>query len=84
MKKKEKIRGYLYWVFPVDYVVDINEAQLVDCWFNNTFFWLLELIDDFLGFLCYLTGIQKWLAIKFYGKNKKRLIELSKKNHLNE
>lgn len=80
MKKKETIRGYLYYFFPVDFVIQKNEVELTDCWFNNNFLWLLHFVDNILEFLCYLVGIQKWLSIRFYGQNKRKIIELSKKS----
>ena len=82
MKKKETIRGYLYFIFPVDFVVEKNETILVDCWFNRNFMWLLNFINYVLGGMCHLAEIQNWLIIKFYGKNKKRLAELSKKGKI--
>ena len=74
--EKEKIRGYVFFIFPVDYIIETREVEMTDCWLNNHCLWLFEIINSFVGFFCDLFGVTSSFIISFRGKNKERIKKL--------
>ena len=75
-----KIRGYIYYIFPVDYDTKIKEVEMIDCWLNKYFFWLFEFISNFVGIFLELIGEESGgFVISFRGKEKEKVKNLKNK-----
>lgn len=77
-KKINKIRGYIFLIFPVDYLVEKDEVVMVDCWTNKYFMWLFQICNSFVGFFAPLLGRTTLFVISFRGKEKEKFKEIFK------
>ena len=74
-----KIRGHIYYIFPIVYDTRKNDVDLIDCWFNRNFGWLLEGISEMMSFLGFLVGRRPWFLISFRGKELEKFKKNTKK-----
>ena len=68
-----KIRGYIYWIFPVDYDTKTEEVGMANHWLNNRFMWLFEFLNDFEGMVCDMFDWNHLFRISFRKKNKDKI-----------
>lgn len=57
-----KETGKIFGLFPVT-IVD-NVPDLDDCFFNNHFMWLFEILNSIEGFAASLVGVEHYFLIK--------------------
>lgn len=73
-----KIKGKIYWIFPAYYDTQNEEIGLEDQWFNNTFEWLFEFLNELEGLVCAIFDWDHWFV---FVPNDKKEFENNLKNH---
>lgn len=62
--------GKIYGLFPITISGTDGTPELNDCFMNNYFIWLFEVMNVIEGFACNVLGKEHYFLIKMDKKNK--------------